>query len=59
MIKESEKKPATPMINPDTGLEVKSNIFISVHYVQGIIEELRRIFWHTSVQVIFQRSQHH
>ena len=33
MIKESEKKPAAPTINPDTGLEIKKNNFISVPYV--------------------------
>ena len=51
MIKETEKKPTTPIRNQDTGLEVKKNVFISV---PGLSEEIRRIFWHTSVQVIFK-----
>ena len=50
MIKESEKKPATPIKNPDAGLEVKKNVFSSVPYVSDISEEFRRIFQHTSVQ---------
>ena len=54
MIKEIEKKLATPSINPDTGLEVKKNAFISFPYVPGLSEEFWRIFWHTSVQVIFK-----
>ena len=44
MITELEKKPATPVINPDTGLHVKKDIFISVPYVPGLCEEFRRIF---------------
>ena len=43
MIKESEKKPVSPIVNPDTGLEVKKNIFISVSYVPRLSEEFRRI----------------
>ena len=54
MIKESEKKLATPIINQDIGLEIKKNIFISVPFVPGLSEECRRIFWPTSVQVIFK-----
>ena len=66
MIKEPEKKPATAIRNPDTGLEVKKNIiskcmdlvytdiFISVPYVPGLSKEFRRIFWHASVQIIFK-----
>ena len=41
--KESEKKPVAPPVNPDTGIEVKKNIFISVAYVPGLSEEFRRI----------------
>ena len=54
MIKDSEKKPETPIINTDTGLEVKNNVFISVPYVPGLSEEFKIIFQHTSVQVIFK-----
>ena len=43
MIKESEKKTATPTINPDTYLEVKKNVFRSVPYVPDLSEEFRRI----------------
>ena len=53
MTKESEKKPATPITNLDTGLEVKKNIFISVPYVPGLSKDFKRIFQHTSVQIIF------
>ena len=56
MIKESGKKPVTPIINPDTGLEVKKNIFTSVHYIPGSSEEFRRIFQHTGAQVIFKEA---
>ena len=59
MIKESEKKPATPIINPDIPLEVKKNVFISVPYVPGLSEQFRRIFPHTSVQVIFKGANTH
>ena len=44
MIKESEKKPATAIINLDTGLEVKKKVFISVPHVSRLSEEFRRIF---------------
>ena len=47
MIRESEKKPATPILNTDTGLEVKKNIFISIPYVPGLNEEFWRIFQYT------------
>ena len=47
MIKESENKLATPIINPDIGLEVKINVFISILYVPSLSEEFRRIFQHT------------
>ena len=30
IIKEPEKRPASPIINPDTGLEVKKNVSISM-----------------------------
>ena len=43
MIKESEMKPATPIINPGTGLEVKKNVFLYVVYVPGLSEEFERI----------------
>ena len=36
MDKESKKKPATPIINPDTGLEVKKKFLISVPYVPDL-----------------------
>ena len=39
MIKESEMKPAAPIINTDTDLKVKKNIFISVPYVCSLSEE--------------------
>ena len=44
MIKEPENKPLTPIMNPDTGLEVIINVFISVSYVPGLSEEFRGIF---------------
>ena len=54
VIKESEKKPVNIIINPDTGLEDKKNVFISVPHVLGLSKEFRRIFQHTGVQVIFK-----
>ena len=53
MIKESEEKQATPIINPDAGLDIKKNVFISVPFVPCLSEEFRSIFQHTSVPVIF------
>ena len=35
-IMETEKKPATPIINPDISLKVRKNIFISIPYVPGL-----------------------
>ena len=52
MIKESENKLATATVNPDTDLEIMKNGFISVPYVPSLSEEFRRIFQHTSAQVI-------
>ena len=40
MIKETEKKAATPIINPDTGLEVKKNVSISFLYIPNLTENL-------------------
>ena len=34
-IKETEKNPATPIINPDGSLEVKKDVFISIPYLPG------------------------
>ena len=36
MIKEPEKKPPTPIINPYTSLEVKNKVFISSPFVPDI-----------------------
>ena len=44
MIMELKKKPSTPIINPETGLEIKKGMFISTNYIPGLSEELRRIF---------------
>ena len=44
MLKDPEKKPPTSIINPDTGIQVKKNLVISVSYVSGFSEEFRRIF---------------
>ena len=39
-----KRKPTTPIVNPDTGLEMKKNIFISVPHVPGLSKEFRRFF---------------
>ena len=44
MIKEPEKKPSTPIINLESGLEIKKSWLISVPYVPGLSEKFRRIF---------------
>ena len=44
MIKEHKKKAATPIINPDTDLEVKKKVFMSVPYVPGLSEEFEESF---------------
>ena len=46
MIKEPEEEPPTPIINPDTDLEVKKRFFISVPYDPGLSEEYRGILQH-------------
>ena len=48
------KKNPAHIINPDTGLEVKKNVFISVPYVPDLGEELRRISQYSSLQAIFK-----
>ena len=44
IIKETRKKQATPIINPDTGLEVEKNVFFSILYVSSLSEEFIKIF---------------
>ena len=56
MVKEPEKNPVTAIINPDTGLEVKKNVFICVPYLSGLSEKFRTTFWHTNIQGIFSRA---
>ena len=46
---QNSRKKTIPTKNPDTGLEVNRNIFISVPYVSGLSEELRKMFQHTRV----------
>ena len=41
VIKEPEKKPPIPIINSETGLEVKKNALISISYRTDISEETR------------------
>ena len=55
IIKESEKKPESPITNSDTGLEVKKNVYISVPYVPGLVKILKNTYQCTS---LLQRSQH-
>ena len=54
MIKESVKKPATPIVNTDTGLEVKETTFTYVSYLPSLSVEFGRTFQHTSSQIIFK-----
>ena len=44
IIKSWEKKPVSPIVNPNSDLEVNKNFFISVPYVPGFNEEFRRFF---------------
>ena len=44
IIKEPEKRPASPIINPDTGLEVKKNVSISVLNIPGSVRNLEESF---------------
>ena len=44
MTKNPKMKPITPIVNPDTGLAVNKNIFISISYVHGPCEGFQRIF---------------
>ena len=48
IIKEPPNKALTFIINPETGLEVKKNILISIPYVLGLSKEVRRILCHTN-----------
>ena len=47
MMKELEKNPSTSIINPETGLDIKKIVFISLPYVSGFSEEFRSIFNYT------------
>ena len=40
----TRKGTSNPIINPETGLEIKKNILISVPYVPGIGEEFGKNF---------------
>ena len=44
MLKETEKKPATPIINQDIGLEVKKNVFIPVPMFLASEKNLENFF---------------
>ena len=48
----TEKKRSTPIIHPETGMYIKKTVFISVSYIPGLSEALRRTFHYTGVQVI-------
>ena len=48
--KNEKKKPPAPIINPETGLQVKTDILISVPYVPSLTEELQRIFCQSNVR---------
>ena len=39
MIKEPGKKPSTSIKYPESGMEIKRRVFISVPYVSGLSEE--------------------
>ena len=54
MMKEQERKPSSPILNPETGLETRKKVFISVPYIHGLSEMFRRIYEFTGVQVIFK-----
>ena len=53
---EPDKYPPTLIINLATCLGFNKNVFISVPYVPGLSEQFRRIFQHTSIQVIFKAA---
>ena len=57
VIKEPENKPATPIINPDTGLEFKKNALNPVSYVPDLMKNLAETF-DIPVYSHLQRSQH-
>ena len=44
MMKELGKKASTPILNPETGLEIKKRVFIPVLCISGLSEEFKRIF---------------
>ena len=47
IIKETEMKHSTTIINPVTGLEIKKRMFIPVPYIPSFGEEFKRIFHST------------
>ena len=56
MIEQSGKSshPAEPLINPDTGNEVKKTSFISAPYFPGLSESFKQLFKYTHIQVCFK-----
>ena len=45
---------AEPLINPDTGNEVKKTSFISAPYFPGLSESFKQLFKYTHIQVCFK-----
>ena len=52
MIKEMQKKPSTPKINPETCLEIKKSVCMSAPYIPGLSKEFKGIFHYTGVHMI-------
>ena len=52
--KEPENKSPTHIINPETCMEIKKTVFISVNYIPGLSEEFRSTLHYSSVQVFFK-----
>ena len=46
--------PAEPLIDPDTGNEVKKTSFISAPYFPGLSESFKQLFKYTHIQVCFK-----
>ena len=56
MIEQSHKSThlAEPLINPDTGNEVKKTNFISAPYFPGLSESFKQLFKYAHIQVCFK-----
>ena len=54
LIKRGKSDQSGPLIHPETGNEIKKQLFISVPYFPGLSEAYKKIFKYTHIQVCFK-----